>query len=180
MMRHGEETFNEAGLLSCPCSLRAVPVLGWEIDSFRRRAPWGVAWSRKLEYHCLGSVLPHPNVTGAMNHLFYGDNLDVLRRYIPAESVDLVYLDPALNRSQNYTVLFQEQDGARSAAQILAFEDPWRWDQGSAPAVKDALGIPIRRRSVRASSGTLTRCRVSWWATSGPTLTPSTPAQPSG
>ena len=28
------------------------------------------------------------------NVLYYGDNLDILRRYIPAESVDLVYLDP--------------------------------------------------------------------------------------
>ncbi|HXU20396.1 MAG TPA: hypothetical protein VN788_07430 [Verrucomicrobiae bacterium] len=29
-----------------------------------------------------------------MNQLYYGDNLDVLRRYIKDESVDLVYLDP--------------------------------------------------------------------------------------
>ena len=28
------------------------------------------------------------------NALYYGDNLDVLRRDIPTESVDLVYLDP--------------------------------------------------------------------------------------
>ena len=27
------------------------------------------------------------------NVLYYGDNLDVLRRYVPDESVDLVYLD---------------------------------------------------------------------------------------
>ena len=32
-----------------------------------------------------------------MNQLFYGDNLEVLSRYIPAESVDLVYLDPPFN-----------------------------------------------------------------------------------
>jgi site-specific DNA-methyltransferase (adenine-specific) len=29
------------------------------------------------------------------NVLYYGDNLDILRRYIADESVDLVYLDPA-------------------------------------------------------------------------------------
>jgi hypothetical protein len=28
-----------------------------------------------------------------MNTLYYGDNLDILRRYIPDESVDLAYLD---------------------------------------------------------------------------------------
>ncbi len=28
------------------------------------------------------------------NTLFYGDNLFILREYIPDESVDLVYLDP--------------------------------------------------------------------------------------
>jgi site-specific DNA-methyltransferase (adenine-specific) len=30
------------------------------------------------------------------NQLYYGDNLDVLRRHIKDESVDLVYLDPAI------------------------------------------------------------------------------------
>ena len=30
------------------------------------------------------------------NVLYYGDNLDILRRYIPDESVDLVYLDPSV------------------------------------------------------------------------------------
>ena len=31
--------------------------------------------------------------------LYYGDNLDVLRRYVGDESVDLVYLDPPFNSS---------------------------------------------------------------------------------
>ena len=30
------------------------------------------------------------------NALYYGDNLDILRRYVKDESVDLVYLDPPL------------------------------------------------------------------------------------
>jgi hypothetical protein len=29
------------------------------------------------------------------NVLHYGDNLDVLRRHVPDESVDLIYLDPS-------------------------------------------------------------------------------------
>ena len=31
------------------------------------------------------------------NLLFYGDNLDVMARYMAADSVDLVYLDPPFN-----------------------------------------------------------------------------------
>jgi len=27
------------------------------------------------------------------NALYYGDNLDILRRYVPDASVDLIYLD---------------------------------------------------------------------------------------
>lgn len=30
------------------------------------------------------------------NTLYYGDNLDILRKHIKAESVDLIYLDPLL------------------------------------------------------------------------------------
>jgi 16S rRNA G966 N2-methylase RsmD len=33
----------------------------------------------------------------ADNFLYYGDNLDILRRYIKDESIDLVYLDPPFN-----------------------------------------------------------------------------------
>lgn len=67
-----------------------------------------------------------------MNRLYYGDNLDVLRRHVADESVDLVYLDPPFNSNASYNVLFAEQDGSRAAAQISAFEDTWQWDQASA------------------------------------------------
>jgi site-specific DNA-methyltransferase (adenine-specific) len=54
----------------------------------------------------------------AENFLYYGDNLDILRRYTKDESVDLVYLDPPFNSNQDYNVLFASQEGTRSAAQI--------------------------------------------------------------
>lgn len=66
------------------------------------------------------------------NRLYYGDNLDVLRRHVADESVDLVYLDPPFNSNQEYNVLFAEQDGTRAAGQIKAFTDTWRWDQSAA------------------------------------------------
>jgi site-specific DNA-methyltransferase (adenine-specific) len=75
----------------------------------------------------------------ADNFLYYGDNLDILRRYIADESVDLVYLDPPFNSDQNYNVLFQEQNGSRSAAQIHAFEDTWHWDQAAAKAYQEIV-----------------------------------------
>jgi site-specific DNA-methyltransferase (adenine-specific) len=67
--------------------------------------------------------LPH-----AHNSLYYGDNLDVLRRYLPDQSVDLIYLDPPFNSRQDYNVLFAEKDGSRSASQITAFKDSWEWN----------------------------------------------------
>ncbi len=73
------------------------------------------------------------------NRLYYGDNLDVLRRHIRDESVDLIYLDPPFKSNQDYNVLFAEQDGSRAAAQIKAFEDTWRWDTASAAAYQEVV-----------------------------------------
>jgi len=73
------------------------------------------------------------------NTLYYGDNLDVLRQHIATESVDLIYLDPPFNSNANYNVLFAEQDGSRAAAQVLAFEDTWHWDQGAVAAYEEAV-----------------------------------------
>ncbi|MCX5970191.1 MAG: site-specific DNA-methyltransferase [Coprothermobacterota bacterium] len=63
------------------------------------------------------------------NTLYYGDNLDVMRRHIKDETVDLVYLDPPFNSNANYNVLFAEKDGSKAASQIQAFTDTWKWDQ---------------------------------------------------
>jgi site-specific DNA-methyltransferase (adenine-specific) len=68
----------------------------------------------------------------AGNVLYYGDNLDVLRRYVRDESVDLVYLDPPFNSNADYNILFDHTDGSQAAAQIKAFGDTWRWDQTAA------------------------------------------------
>jgi site-specific DNA-methyltransferase (adenine-specific) len=65
------------------------------------------------------------------NQLYYGDNLDVLGRYIKDESVDLIYLDPPFNSRQDYNVLFKEKDGRASSSQIMAFEDTWEWNTES-------------------------------------------------
>jgi site-specific DNA-methyltransferase (adenine-specific) len=61
------------------------------------------------------------------NTLFYGDNLDILRDHFPDECVDLVYLDPPFNSNRSYNVLFKDESGLESEAQITAFEDTWHW-----------------------------------------------------
>ena len=58
-----------------------------------------------------------------MNHLYYGDNLTVLRESVAAESVDLIYLDPPFNSKRDYNLLFKSPKGHESEAQIEAFED---------------------------------------------------------
>jgi site-specific DNA-methyltransferase (adenine-specific) len=62
-----------------------------------------------------------------MNHLYYGDNLHVLRDSIAAESVDLIYLDPPFNSKRDYNLLFKSPKGHKSEAQIEAFKDSWTW-----------------------------------------------------
>jgi site-specific DNA-methyltransferase (adenine-specific) len=46
--------------------------------------------------------------------------LEILRRYIEDESVDLVYLDPPFKSNQDYNILFAERNGSQAAAQIQA------------------------------------------------------------
>ena len=45
----------------------------------------------------------------AANVLYYGDNLDILRRYLPDAVVDLVYLDPPFNSNRDYNVIFRDE-----------------------------------------------------------------------
>lgn len=63
------------------------------------------------------------------NTLFYGDNLPILRQYIPTESVDLVYLDPPFNSSRSYNILFKDESGQAAEAQVQAFDDSWHWGE---------------------------------------------------
>jgi DNA modification methylase len=60
------------------------------------------------------------------NQLYYGDNLDVLRRKIPSESVDLCYIDPPFNSKRNYFQIYNNQ-GSEDRAQAQAFVDTWEW-----------------------------------------------------
>jgi site-specific DNA-methyltransferase (adenine-specific) len=73
------------------------------------------------------------------NTLYYGDNLDILGRYIKDETIDLVYLDPPFNSNQSYNVLFKEKNGSQAASQIRAFEDTWTWSQDNEAVYADLV-----------------------------------------
>jgi DNA modification methylase len=73
------------------------------------------------------------------NKLYYGDNLDILKRYVKDESVDLIYLDPPFNSNQDYNAFLPEQNGKMSDAQIKAFEDTWHWNIGAEEAYEQAV-----------------------------------------
>jgi len=80
----------------------------------------------------------------AKNKLYFGDNLKILREYVPdpagRDGPDPAERDPPFNSSPSafarggerksnratYDVLFKEKSGEESAAQITAFEDAWQ------------------------------------------------------
>ena len=45
------------------------------------------------------------------NTLYYGDNLDILRMYIPDESIDLIYLDRLLRATKVITFYLKRRTG---------------------------------------------------------------------
>lgn len=77
-----------------------------------------------------------------MGTLYYGDNLDILHRYLKDDSIDLVYLDPPFNSAQNYNAFFQEKDGTAAASQIRAFADTWTWNQESQRVYEELILKP--------------------------------------
>jgi adenine specific DNA methylase Mod len=69
-----------------------------------------------------------------VNQLHFGDNLEVLRKHVKDESVDLIYLDPPFNSKATYNILYRSPVGAD--AQRKAFEDTWRWEDGAEDAME--------------------------------------------
>ncbi|MFM5996569.1 MAG: DNA-methyltransferase, partial [Dolichospermum sp.] len=78
-----------------------------------------------------------------VNQLFYGDNLEVLRKHIKDETVDLCYIDPPFNSKRNYNQIYNNV-GKEDKAQTQAFIDTWTWDdqanQGLAEIQENYLG----------------------------------------
>ncbi|MCI0423650.1 MAG: site-specific DNA-methyltransferase [Acidobacteria bacterium] len=61
------------------------------------------------------------------NKLFYGDNLENLRKKVRDETVDLCYVDPPFNSKRTYNQIYTNV-GHEDMAQAQAFVDTWVWD----------------------------------------------------
>jgi len=59
-----------------------------------------------------------------MNKLFYCHDLDVLRKFIRNETIDLCYIDPPFNSKRNYNQIYNNI-GGEDRAQAQAFVDTW-------------------------------------------------------
>lgn len=53
------------------------------------------------------------------NVLFCGDNLEILREYIPTSSIDLIYIDPPFFSNRTYNVIWGDE------AELRSFKDVW-------------------------------------------------------
>lgn len=117
--------------------------------SSRHKAPF-----EAFRYSGVASQLP----LGFINTLYFGDNLEVLRRHVATESVDLIYLDPPFNSNRSYNVLFEHKDGTSAAGQVKAFDDSWTWSIESARVYEElvARGGEVSRtlRALRSILGT--------------------------
>lgn len=61
-----------------------------------------------------------------MNSLYYGDNLDNLRKRHD-ETVDMCYIDPPFNSKRKYSQIYNNI-GGEDQAQAQAFVDTWTWN----------------------------------------------------
>ncbi len=73
------------------------------------------------------------------NTLFCGDNLEILREYIPDECVDLIYIDPPFFSNRDYAIIWGDE------AEIRSFEDTWEGGIESYIAWMDPRVRELRR-----------------------------------
>jgi site-specific DNA-methyltransferase (adenine-specific) len=73
-----------------------------------------------------------------LNTLYYGDNLDVLRRKIHSETIDLCYIDPPFNSKRNYNQIYNNIE-TEDRAQAQAFIDTWTWDERASAGYGEIL-----------------------------------------
>ena len=78
-------------------------------------------------------------MTVTQNKLYYGDNLDILRRKVKDESVALCYIDPPFNSKRNYNQIYN-RIGNEDRAQAHAFTDTWVWDEHAIAGYDEDIG----------------------------------------
>jgi DNA modification methylase len=72
------------------------------------------------------------------NQLYYGDNLEIMQKYIEDESIDLCYIDPPFNSKRNYNQIYNNI-GKEDTAQAQAFLDTWTWNRIAVQAYEEII-----------------------------------------
>ena len=80
----------------------------------------------------------NPERLKQQNKLFYGDNLEILRKFIKDESIDLCYIDPPFNSKRAYNQIYKNI-GQEDKAQAQAFIDTWTWDAAAEQGLTEIL-----------------------------------------
>jgi DNA modification methylase len=93
-----------------------------------------------------GLAAPAPS----RNHLYYGDNLEIMRDYIATASVDLIYLDPPFNSQRTYNLIYKQMTGLPVPEQEEAFCDAWELDAEKEELVRE---MPVLLRKYDADEG---------------------------
>ena len=96
------------------------------------------------------------------NALYYGDNLDVMRKYIKDGSIDFCCIDPPFNSKRNYNQIYNNI-GQEDRAQAQAFIDTWTWDIASERGLNEIVsnkGNIFTAQSIDLILGL--ECHVSW------------------
>jgi DNA modification methylase len=105
-----------------------------------RNTPFSWIWRPpQIDQGRGGDSILKKNAQTVAGHLYYGDNLQVLRDEVKDEAIDLIYLDPPFNSQATYNVLFRAPTGEHSRAQIEAFEDSWHWNEHTEDAFDQVL-----------------------------------------
>ncbi len=78
-----------------------------------------------------------------MNRLYFGDCLTIMRDFMRASSVDLIYLDPPFNSNRAYNAIYKDETGHPLPDQIEAFCDLWTLDEDRERALRQ---MPVLMR----------------------------------
>jgi DNA modification methylase len=113
----------------------------WNINGICRKGGFAERQYRREDDHdyIVADKAENRHLSAMQNELYYGDNLDVLRRKIPSASVDLCYIDPPFNSKRNYFQIYNNQ-GSEDRAQAQAFVDTWNWGDEAIEGIDYILG----------------------------------------
>jgi DNA modification methylase len=115
-----------------------------------------------------GKVMSDERSTNWKDTLYFGDNLEVLKKYLPDNLVDLIYIDPPFNSGANYNLLFKPSvsNVLKETAQGEVFLDTWTWSEEAAATYHGIISGTITTDPIPEEVVTLTAALYSFLKTS--------------